>query len=1101
MKTRFILLFFSILLVAPVVAGVIYSFEDGQVPSVFKVRKGSLSISSDRSKLGNSSLRWNWVAGDTLVAAPVSMNTSSIQVNGGINMWIYNEQASSEKLVLWFGEYEHSTTRSCKLEVKLNFKGWRCVWARFRADMGHPGFTLRSTKWIAPATGSGTFYVDFLEFVNDVSWERISDMQYRVNNSSSELEDFVAVRTTPAPPPAASVSESQREALRVIRQRIDDWHLGKGDFQTHPVFVSRRNAFNSYVQNAVNRSSELSLSVAPDGSVRGPGIFPMDYYNTTVENEAVQSFRSVNERFLVQLAYNARKNNSTSSRDLLLKIFGWYYDQGWADGSAMGRLRFEMLRSSGFFHSAYLMRDAFPESQFDQVMNAMNWFTLFGKVYATERDAGESADQIRTQLLPKLFYAASMKDEKAQLTAMNALLVYANNAVTPAPGYLDCLKPDYSGYHHRGVYFNAYYPDALYSASLMYYFLSGTDFQMSEASFQHLKNALLTFGFVCAGYDVPGGVTGRFPTQTEVLDKLLPAYAYLALSRETPDAELTAFFKKMWQPSVEPMLSHVARVRSDITFKNTPGEVEMMLRLANVDANAVKVKSSSDANPASSGSAAAPFAAFHPSANIHLSGDLTGTMMLPFSGMLVSRGSNWVLSAKGFSKYIWDFESSSTENLYGRYLSYGHTDLSMVSYGRRSYRPEHLEWDWSHLPGTTAKYLSKEQLNSQNSPNDHRNFSDETFLGGIAFDARSSVFANHLHDNTFDKGFYARKSIVQFDSVYTFLGSGIKNSDRNTFVHTTLFQNQKVSGSDLLKVDGAAVVSAQTALVNPVIRDNYGNGYVVHDGSVDLSFSNSFISAFINHGRVMTNGTYYYQLVIAPGDADLAQLANPQQSPVQVLRNDETAHIVAHPASGATAAVVFDVAAPVNAGRLYSLSLPGIAVLKEKNGVLELAISNPDMNRPAGANISALSSAAVRDPGTAMRFEVVLNGWYEALSFDTGVSVSQGADRKTTVVIDESKEGNTYRLKLRLPATSVEQPGENDNGHFRLIPAQKGEYLVQSTNELPFTVTLFTLDGKSLEHRENCLNDSLLTTQQLSPGVYLLSLSSKTGRQNFRLIR
>lgn len=1086
MKTRFFLLFFSIILAIPVVAGVIYSFEDGQVPSVFKVRKGSLSVSPERSKLGNSSLRWNWIAGDTLVAAPLSMNTSSIQVNGGINVWIYNEQASAEKLILWFGEYEHSTTRSCKLEVKLDFQGWRCVWARFRADMGHPGFTLRSTKWIAPASGSGTFYIDFLEFVNDVSWERISDMQYKVNNSSSELENFVAVRTTPAPAPAASVSEPERESLRMIRQRIDDWHLGAGEFETHPVFISRRNAVNSYVQTALKRTSELNLQTAADGTVRGPGIFPMDYHNTTVENEAVQTFRAINERFLVQLAYDARKNISATSQELLLKIFGWYYDQGWADGSALGRLRFEMLRSSGFFHAAYLMRDALPEQQFNQVMNAMNWYTLFGKVYASDRDAGESADQIRTQLLPKLFYAASMKDEKAQLTAMKALIGYANNAVTPAPGYLDCLKPDYSGYHHRGAYFNAYYPDALYSASLMCYFLSGTAFQMSEESFRHLKSALLTFGFVCAGYDVPGGVTGRFPTQTQVLDKLLPAYAYLALSRDTPDAELTAFFRKMWQPSVEPMLSHVARVRSDITFKNTPGEVEMMLRLA-----------TTNAQPATG----SIIAAVHPAASLQSSGDLTGSVMLPFSGLLVSRGSNWVLSVKGFSKYIWDFESSTTENLYGRYLSYGLTDLSMLASGSRSYRPDHAEWDWSHLPGTTVKYLTKEQLNSQNSPNDHRNFSDETFLGGIAFDQRSSVFANLLHDNTFDKGFYARKSIIQFDSVYTFLGSGIKNSDRNVFVHTTLFQNQKVASSDVVNVDGTAVAASLTAQINPVIRDNYGNGYVVHDGSVDLGFSNSFISAYINHGRVMTSGNYTYQLVIAPGDTDLAKLANPQQSPVQVLRNDETAHVVAHPESGATAAVVFDVATPVNTGRLYSISLPGIAMMKEEGGVLELAITNPDMNRLSAANISALSSAAVRDPGTAMRFEVVLNGWYDIVTADNEVSINLGADRKTIVLVNESKEGKTYRLKLRLPATALDNPQSNENTLFHLIQAGKDEYLIQTATGASFSYSLFSAEGKTLMNQHNCPNDTLLNTESFSPGIYLLSLSSEKGQQTFRLIR
>lgn len=143
-------------------AGTIYSFEDGMVPAVFKAKRGVLSVSSQRAKLGSRSLRWNWIANDTLVAAPLSMNTSSIQANGGITVWVYNENPSNQKLVLWFYEYEFSTTRRCSLEVSLNFKGWRCIWARFRADMGHTGYTLRSMKWESPKSGSGTLYIDYL---------------------------------------------------------------------------------------------------------------------------------------------------------------------------------------------------------------------------------------------------------------------------------------------------------------------------------------------------------------------------------------------------------------------------------------------------------------------------------------------------------------------------------------------------------------------------------------------------------------------------------------------------------------------------------------------------------------------------------------------------------------------------------------------------------------------------------------------------------------------------------------------------------------------------------------------------------------------------
>ena len=80
---------------------------------------------------------------------------------------------------------------------------------------------------------------------------------------------------------------------------------------------------------------------------------------------------------------------------------------------------------------------------------------------------------------------------------------------------------------------------------------------------------------------------------------------------------------------------------------------------------------------------------------------------------------------------MWDFESSSGgENQLGRYLSYG----SMLIYAsgdpvtREASGIVRDGWDWSMWPGTTVIRLSHAELNQKM---DHRNFSDETFVGGV----------------------------------------------------------------------------------------------------------------------------------------------------------------------------------------------------------------------------------------------------------------------------------------------------------------------------------------------------------------------------------
>lgn len=1068
-KTRILSISAILLFAFQLQGGVIYSFEDGKVPSVFKAKRGALSVSTEKAKLGSHSLRWDWVAHDTLVAAPLSMNTSSIQSNGGITVWIYNENPSDQKLNLWFYEFESSTTRRCSLEVGLNFKGWRCITARFRADMGHQGYTLRSMKWESPKSGSGTLYVDYLEFVDNVSWERISDLQYKVNNTSTELVDFVAVRNYPPPAPANTVTQEQKDAVQTLKKRIDDWHLGSGQSDDNPVFISRKNSFNSYVQTALNRVSDLSLETLPDGTVNGEGLYPMDFYNTVVDGVNVKTFRDINEKYMIQLAYDAIKNNKTNSRELILNFFDWYYDQGWADGSALGRLRFEMLRSSGFFHAAYLMRDAMTTDRYERVMKAFYWYSLFGNVYVTPENKGETADQIRALMMPKLMYAVAMQDEKQQVTALQSFKAYADNAFSPAQGYLGTIKPDYSGYHHRGPYYSAYYPDALYIGSLLYYFLSDTPYALSNETYQHLKNGLLTFRFMCAGYDVPGATTGRFPSQTQILDKLLPAFAYLALSTETPDVEVTQAFKNYWHPTQEPLKSLISRVRSDITFKNSPGEVEKMLELSLSPLEAER-------NP-------------------------IGTKFMPYSGLLISRHSDWVLTAKGYSKYIWDYESSSTENLFGRYLSYGHVELSNIKNGFKSYRPVNTAWDWSHIPGTTTKYLTKEELNSQNNGGVHRNFSDEPFLGGIAFNQSSAVFANYLHDNTFDKNFHARKSVFQFDSIYTCLGSGIKNTDGIRSVRTTLFQNQKVTASDVLFVNGVESTLNQTGLTTPYLKDNYGNAYFVWDGIVNTENNNAFITAYINHGKIVNNGRYAYQIVtgISNQQSDLLRVSD--NNPVEILKYDEQAHIVRYKPSNTLSAVVFNASAAINAGKLYQVNVPSIVVMQERDDTLEIAFTDPDLHRPSASNISALSYDAVRAEGGSSTIRIEIIGEYVKYASEHDVTVTHPFPGRTMIEYTKAKEGETYRILLKLPLTSVTENNSSSGNEFKIFNKNNHNYRIETNHNSFFNYYISDLSGALILLREGVQFTDDITLNNYPPGVYFLNFQSELGRRCIRLLR
>jgi chondroitin-sulfate-ABC endolyase/exolyase len=169
-------------------------------------------------------------------------------------------------------------------------------------------------------------------------------------------------------------------------------------------------------------------------------------------------------------------------------------------------------------------------------------------------------------------------------------------------------------------------------------------YALSESSYTQLKNNLLAYRKIAGVYDVPTAACGRFPTAITIMDELYPAYAYLALSKSTPDVELLAAFERLYQPTVNPVLTQVGRTVADITFKSTLGEMELCLK-----AHALGVKS--EVGPKSQD-------------------------YYPFAGLHISRDSLRHVSIKGFSKYIWDFESTITENPYGRYLCYGQIEYS-----------------------------------------------------------------------------------------------------------------------------------------------------------------------------------------------------------------------------------------------------------------------------------------------------------------------------------------------------------------------------------------------------------------------------------------
>ena len=160
--------------------------------------------------------------------------------------------------------------------------------------------------------------------------------------------------------------------------------------------------------------------------------------------------------------------------------------QGFADGSGVGSLDHEMnLDGAGFMHTLFLISDSLSlpsnKSRLLDLISTAKWYNDFGEIYQspTFEFKGTTADRMITLLLFRLMIVLVMPsdtddEKKDKLRDMEALSRWMTNALFVNEGLAGVIKPDFTGFHHKGFYASAYVPQALHNAALVQYLLGGT---------------------------------------------------------------------------------------------------------------------------------------------------------------------------------------------------------------------------------------------------------------------------------------------------------------------------------------------------------------------------------------------------------------------------------------------------------------------------------------------------------------------------------------------------------------------------------------------------------------------------------------------------
>lgn len=247
-------------------------------------------------------------------------------------------------------------------------------------------------------------------------------------------------------------------------------------------------------------------------------------------------------------------------------------EQGFADGSGLGSLYSEMIMSgAGFMHTLFLISDSLSlpsnKSRLLDLISTAKWYNDFGEIYQspTFEYKGANADRIITLMLFRLMVVLMMPSDnddqiKAKIRDMEALVRWMDSALAVNKGLGDVIKPDFTGYHHRGYLASSYVPQALHTAALIQYLLGGTVFSLSPSTIDNIRRGLQTLRLVSVKYSPPNSVNGRSPHYfNRALINTLPSYAYISVSHP-PDL-----------PKAIPRGVHVTNVNGS----------EMFLRLIN----------------------------------------------------------------------------------------------------------------------------------------------------------------------------------------------------------------------------------------------------------------------------------------------------------------------------------------------------------------------------------------------------------------------------------------------------------------------------------------------------------------------------------------
>ena len=902
----------------------ILSFEEP--PTFIRTDKNStFSLSTDHFKHLKKSLKWNWsIPGaqwsirDSIPYRP--NKTGSDSYVSTFVFWIYSTTPIlGEKMRV---EFLKDNKVQCFFEYGLEFQGWRGAWIAFDRDMqGKPVTGMDEVRFTAPNTAHGTLYIDhvILSSLQDIR-QHTADFQAPYVNPKTTNHWLILEKSWEKDfdlPLDNNSSPTELLNLDKIQLRLTDLLMaGK---KVTPLAELK------------NRVAEYNISLNPDGTLKGVPVFferygetyemlGADRYNIVYDN--LMGVKNVND-LLLDLAVSYNKTTNQADKDqyaaLFILLTRHLMDQGFQAGSAMGTLHHAGYSMRDYYMAMFLMETPLQQNGLKaQVQQAMEWFAGTGEVKTKPEKKGIDVDAFNTYSIARMASILMKANGPQKVRYMKGFTRWIENGYAYVDGTEGTFKIDGTLFHHRNNY-PAYAVGGLSGALEAVYLLHGTDFRISFEGHQHLKNALLAMRTYCNLLNWPLSLSGRHP---DGKGKLNPEHFGLLALAGTPDGS-------------KPVDKEMAEAYLRLIPKKTT-------RALNFEKEGFETEKSPN-----------------------------GNWTYNYSCLNVQRRKDWMVSAMGFSRYLWGSETYRGENMYGRYLNYGSIQIlatgNPISNEGSGFRQE--GWDWNHFPGTTATNLPIQDLRAKIRNLDEFSgfeemlLSDEAFAGGISIQNKNGAFGMKLHEHDkYNGSFRVRKSVFFFDNRVVALGTNVQSALPEE-VHTTLFQVYLDKQNKPYYLNGKEITDfpyKKSLSGENVLSDGQNNYFFVKQGNVDFtkmnqhSFheetdkptQNDFAKAVINHGGNPGNGKYEYMILVQPTADELKATLNSKSSIYKVLQQDSTAHIVCDNSTKTTGYVLFEAGKIKNNELLITETNQACLIMSEElaRNKINLSVCDPDLH-------------------------------------------------------------------------------------------------------------------------------------------------------------